>query len=110
MNFLDLAKLAVQTALLGEITPEMRVITVEAQDDRITIRVYNDQEASDDLEEDLDAAGTEVHALLPQATSVTIHIEHNAVPGPIQVVGWPVYARKGTGSFWAEDARAYGRE
>lgn len=59
------AQLSVIRAMVGEITPEMRAITVELNAQHVTVRVYHDGLASDDLWDDFDAAMTEVYADFP---------------------------------------------
>ena len=101
---------AVQTALLGEITSAIRLVTIEVHGQAVTVRVYHNGDVTDEFRDDFEAVGTEVHALLPRTASVEVLFERNEEPNPIQILGWPVYARKGTGAFAPDDAEAYRRE
>jgi len=110
MTLLQRAALAAVRALLGEVTPEMRVATVDAVPRRIVLRVYHEGEASEGLREDLDAATTEILAEFTgdrDVPEVVLVLERRDKPGPLQVEGWPVFARKGTGAYHAEHAHLY---
>jgi hypothetical protein len=48
--------LAAQQALVGEVRPEMRAIEVEWNLAKVTLRVFTDGEAPDQLREDFDAS------------------------------------------------------
>jgi hypothetical protein len=54
LPLLPQAQLSVMRAMLGEITPEMRAVTVEVNARRLTVRVYHDQVASDELWDDFE--------------------------------------------------------
>jgi hypothetical protein len=55
---LEQAKLSVQRALLGELTPACRVVSVAVTPGGVCVWVYHDGPVSEELEEDLDAAMT----------------------------------------------------
>ena len=58
--------LSVQRALMGEVTPEMRVVEVELSTSRILIRIFTEGEASEALRADCDAGlATQVVADFP---------------------------------------------
>ena len=54
------AQFSVMCMLVGEVTPEMRAVTVEVNARHITVRVYHDGCASDDAWDAFDSAMTEV--------------------------------------------------
>jgi hypothetical protein len=54
--------LSIQRALLGEITPNVRAVTAGIDERTITLRWIIDGEITDELEDDLSAAGAEVIA------------------------------------------------
>ena len=98
--------------MLGEITPAMRVATIDAVPGRIVLRVYHEGEASEELREDLDAATTEILAEFtsdPQIPKVDLVLARRDEPGPLLVEGWPILARKGTGAYHAEQAHLYAK-
>ncbi|MEP6999149.1 MAG: hypothetical protein ABI969_01640 [bacterium] len=92
-------KLSVVRALLGEITPAMRAVTVELNAELVTIRVYHDGVASDELWADLDAASTAVHADLPERPDHPVSVQLSLLrcdePHPIPTLGEAVFSRKG---------------
>lgn len=64
------ALLSVQRALVAEVHPSMRAIEVEIAEERITIRVFTDGEASEEVRADFDAgAVTQVVADFPDRES-----------------------------------------
>lgn len=54
--------LSIQRALLGEVTPNIRAVTAGIDENAITLRWIIDGEITDELEDDLSAAGAEVIA------------------------------------------------
>ena len=99
-SFLHQAQLSAMRAMLGEITPEMRAITVEVNMRQITVRVYHDGVASDELWDDFDAAMACVQADFPgegpEAISLVQILHRYDSPAPIPAIGFPIFARKGT--------------
>ena len=97
---LERAMIAGMRALLGEITPAMRVATIEVTDRRILLRVYHTGEASDELRDDLDAAGTEILSEVPWDAATPPEVDVQLLrcdePSAVSVEGWPIFARKGT--------------
>lgn len=86
--------------MLGEITPEMRAVTVEVNVRQITVRVYHSGLASDELGDDIDAAMTEVYADFPAGGPDAVSVNHKLIrcdePQRIPVLGLPIFVRKGT--------------
>jgi hypothetical protein len=104
------ATLAAVRAMLGEITPAMRVATIDAAPGRIVLRVYHEGDASEELREDLDAVVTEILAEFTsdaEIPEVDLVLARRDEPGPILVDGWPILARKGTEAYHAEQAQLY---
>jgi hypothetical protein len=100
LPLLPQAKLSVMRAMLGEITPEMRAVTVEVNARHVTVRVYHDELASDELWDDFDAAMTEVYADFPADGPDAISLDYKLLrcdsPQLIPALGEPVFVRKGT--------------
>lgn len=94
------AQLSVMRAMLGEITPEMRAVTVEVNARQITVRVYHNGLASDELWDDFNAATTEVYADFPAEGPDAISVHHKLIrcdaPQLIPALGQPIFVRKGT--------------
>ena len=94
------AQLSVMRALLGEITVEMRAVTIEVNARHITLRVYHDGVASEEAWEDFDAAMTDVYADFPHDGAEAVTIDYRFIrcdsPAKLPGLGSPVFARKGT--------------
>jgi hypothetical protein len=95
--------LSVQRALLGEITPEMRAITVAWSPAEIRLRVFVDGPVSDAAMADFDASAvTQVVAEFsyPERGNPRVEFEFVRIdpPAPVPAVGTFVFARAGTGS------------
>ena len=94
------AQLSVMRMLLGEITPDMRAVTVEVNARHISVRVYHDGLASEEAWDEFDSAMTEVYADFPMLGSDAITIDYKMIrcdaPEVIPALGMPVFARKGT--------------
>ena len=94
------AQLSVQRALVGEITSQVRVVSVEVNARQITVRVYHHGAASDELWDDLDASMAEVYADFPsdgpEAVSVNLKLLRCDEPEPVPALGIPIFGRKGT--------------
>ena len=94
------AQFSVMRMLIGEVTPEMRAVTVEVNARHITIRVYHDGAASDEAWQDFDSAMTEVFADFehsgPDAVTLDYRFIRCDAPTPIPAIGRAVFARKGT--------------
>jgi hypothetical protein len=86
--------------MLGEVTPEMRAVTVEVNARHITVRVYHTGLASDKLWDDFDAAMTEVYADFPSEGPDAVSVDYKLIrcdePQPIPALGHPIFVRKGT--------------
>lgn len=67
---------------------------------QITVRVYHDGIASDELWDDFDAAMTCVLADFPaegpEAVTLVQSLSRYDSPAPIPAIGFPIFARKGT--------------
>ncbi len=99
-EFIVDAKLSLQRALVGEITPEVRAVAVDVNMRQIIVRVYHNGSASDELFDDLDASMSEVYADFPgdgsEAIEVSLRLLRSDEPDPIPMLGLPIFARKGT--------------
>jgi hypothetical protein len=87
-------------AMLGEITPEIRAITVYLAGRRITVRVFREGAASEDLAEAREFADTEILADFPASGEDAISLQTLLVRCDetikIPSLGMPVFVRKGT--------------
>jgi len=99
------AYLSVQRALVGEITPNMRLISVEASAAEIHIWVYYDGPITEEETEDFDASvGTQVVADFPYVERgeprVLCHFVRHDVPQRLMQVqaGRAVYGRRELGA------------
>ncbi len=88
--------LSAQRALVGRITPEIRMVAVECGDGRAKLWVYHDGRLSPEAEEEFDDATTEVMADVPPDEHPAVGVEFVRVDAPESVAprGWPVYGRK----------------
>ena len=86
--------------LIGQITPEMRAVTVEVNARHITVRVYHDRLASDEAWDEFDSAMTEVFADFQHSGPDAVTFDYRFIrcdePEPIPAIGRPAFARKGT--------------
>jgi hypothetical protein len=92
--------LSIQRALVGEITPDMRAVSVQYEPQTILLHVYHDGPVAQTVIDDFEAGAiTQLIADFPYpergdpAVEVQWH-EHGA-PAPIPSVGVLVYARAG---------------
>ena len=91
--------LSVQRALIGEIIPAFRLISVEYSDAEIKIWVYHDGKInSDEIEEFNTTVVTEVEADFPcpEQSDPKVDFEFIQIdyPEKIKPKGWPVYGRR----------------
>ena len=93
-------RLALQAALIGQITPEMRLISVEVEPAAIRVVIYFDRVLPDD---DRDAAAEEISSCVglelgdpPAGPVVACHFLRCDDPQRVPVRGLVVFARKGT--------------
>lgn len=75
--------LAVQLALLGEVTPNLRAVTVEYLDISIQVESLFDGPPSEDELEGMACAETEVLALFPESHTVSWTVRNLPGPNPI---------------------------
>ena len=92
--------LSVQRALVGEIDPYMRAVSVEWDESRIRIHVYYDGLVTDEALGDFDAgAVTQVVADFPYPEREDPSVEFDMLrcdsPSPVPARGVLVFARKG---------------
>lgn len=98
-DFDSLVQLSVMRALLGEIMPEMRAITVDRNQREVVVRVFHEGVASDELIDTVDVADTEMRADFPSNGPDAITLEtvlvRSDAPEPIPPLGMPLFACKG---------------
>lgn len=99
----DCLRVALQKALLGQITPTMRLISVEAEDDLIRVIVFFDQRLDDhdrdDFEEELASCLGASLGDPPLGPSVVSHFIRCDEPQLIPVRGEIIFSRKGVRAF-----------
>jgi hypothetical protein len=92
--------LSLQRALVGEVTPNIRAVSVEYSEEKIRIQVYIDGEISEEAKEEFDAGVvTQVVADFPYPEKDDPSVEYEFLridaPGRIDYRGIVIYARKG---------------
>lgn len=92
----DRLLLSAQRALLGSITPGTLAVWVDAKGSEIRFWAFAESGLSDDERDEIEAAGAELSADFPGATSVDIRALEN-VKQPLRQPdsGWWVFARHG---------------
>jgi hypothetical protein len=93
------ALLSVQRALLGEVTPEMRAISLELSQKVLRVTVFIDGLVDEDLVDDFDSAViTQIIADFPEPDrddpAVEFEFIRADVPAPLEPRGRWVYFRK----------------
>lgn len=92
-------RLALQRALVGQITPAMRLLSVEADGEAVRVVVYFDRELPQADREEFDADVTDGLGLElgdpPVGPGVTCHFLRCDEPLRVPVRGEVVFARKG---------------
>ena len=93
--------LSVQRALVGEITPEMRAVSVEWSPKEVLLRVFVDGLVADQIRDDFDASVvTQIMADFIHSERCEPPIEFEFIrvddPVPIPNVGTFVFGRAGT--------------
>jgi len=90
--------IALQQALLGEISSHLRAVTVKYDDQSVHFNAYFDDDISEDDRESLSCVETEVIAALPASNAVTHDAIRLDAPAPIpKDLTW-VYHRAELGS------------
>lgn len=99
----DTVRLALQTALVGQVTPSMRLACVEHDETSVRVIVFYDRElAQDDREETADEMASCVGLKLgdpPLGPVVVCHFVRCDEPQQVPVRGEIVFARKGVRAF-----------
>lgn len=99
----DRLRLALQKALVGQITPEMRLVSVEPSDALVRVVVYYDHNLpDDDRAEFADEVASVVGLDLgdpPAGPEVACHFLRCDDPQRVPVRGEIIFARKGVGTI-----------
>ncbi|MBS1910962.1 MAG: hypothetical protein JST22_03155 [Bacteroidetes bacterium] len=85
---------ALQQALLGEISPNLRAVTVVFDETSIHLDCYYDGNADDDDQESMSSVETEVTAMFPESQRVTHQIHRLDYPALIPKDRTWAYYRK----------------
>ena len=87
-------------AWLGEITPDIRAITVDLSGRQVTVRIFHEGAASAEFIEASRVADTEILADFPSSGPEAIALNTLLVrcdePARLPVLGLPIFVRKGT--------------
>ena len=74
---------AVQQALLGEVSARLRAVTVSYDDKSIHFDCYYDGDITDEDREAMSCVETELMAVFPETHSVTHSVQRKDYPNPI---------------------------
>lgn len=95
MNDLILLRLSIQSALVGEITPNIRRVIVNIIEKKIKLFFFLDGEITEDMEEDISCIETEVIADFEQDYTIETMIKRIDFPIKINMhEGFCVYGKK----------------
>ncbi len=75
--------MALQQALLGEVSPQIRAVSVSWEDGSIHFLAYIDGPISEEVRESMSCSETELMALFPSSESVTHEVIRLDEPLPI---------------------------
>ncbi|HEK0805670.1 TPA: hypothetical protein SMT48_000972 [Proteus mirabilis] len=94
-KYIKRLKLSIQSALFGEITPNMRCVLVDIVNKKIELFFFIDGEVTEDDEENISIIETEVIADFEDDFDIETHIKRIDYPAPIVLDhGYGVYRRK----------------
>ena len=85
--------LSLERGLLGEITPNLRAVTLKVEDRRIDVRCYFQGEIAKEDRESMSCVKTELIADFPK-DQVTLEVVHLDAPAPIPKDDIGVYFRR----------------
>ena len=91
---LDQVALLLQTALLGEVSPALRGVTVGVLGDRVSLVLYFDGPVSVEDRESASCVETELIASLPEALTVTSEVIRSDPPAQLVVLDRWVFRRR----------------
>jgi hypothetical protein len=86
--------LSIQRALLGEVSPRLRAVTVTFDEKSVAARAYFDGELDDEDRESMSSVETQLLADFPEEHSVTVECHRLDAPAPIADDGTWVFARR----------------
>ncbi|SFU58588.1 hypothetical protein [Nitrosospira multiformis] len=87
---------AVQQALLGEISARLRAVTVAYDDTSIHLTCYYDGEITDADREAMSCVETELMAVFPETHTITYNVQRKDYPDPIpKEVTWAFFRKEG---------------
>lgn len=75
--------IAVQQALLGEVTPNLRAFAIRYEDASIQLEAFFDQQPAEDEVEAMARVETEVIALFPESHRISLQLVTSPSPQPI---------------------------
>ncbi|MDF7675809.1 hypothetical protein PT286_03555 [Neisseriaceae bacterium ESL0693] len=95
MNDMILLRLSIQSALIGEITPNIRRVIVNIIEKKIKLFFFIDGEVTEDMEEEISCIETEVIADFEQGYTIETTIKRVDFPIEINISqGYCVYGKK----------------
>lgn len=86
--------LSLQRALLGEVSAQLRAVTVTFDEKSVTARAYFDGEIDDEDREGMSSVETQILADFPDDHSMRIECHRLDAPAPIVDDGVWVFARR----------------
>ena len=90
----DHVVLALQRALLGAVTPNIRAVTMTTRTDRVSVDVYYDGAPTTDDRESMAVVETELIAALPEHFDVDFNLNRLDAPLPVPKDQVWIYFRK----------------
>lgn len=88
------ARLSAQRALLGEISPALRAVTLSLTGPCVEVRCYFDGKVSEEDSEAMSCVETEMIADCAPGESVRLSVVQANAPDPLDDAGIAVYRRK----------------
>lgn len=86
---------AVQQALLGEVSARLRAVTVSYDDKSIHLDCYYDGDITDEDREAMSCVETELMAVFPETHSVTHSVQRKDYPSPIpKETAWAFFRKE----------------
>jgi hypothetical protein len=89
-----MALLAANKALLGRITPNIRLVSLYCDSEPFTLYVYVDGDVTEEIKRDFQEVAKEIHKLLPTPIHIDVQIISKKYPQRFAVFGNKMYRRK----------------
>lgn len=86
--------LAIQTALLGEVSPALRGVVFTRENANVALSFFFDGEIEEEDRESASCVESELVAVLPPEVTVRTEIIRRDPPATLHAAGWWVYRRR----------------